>query len=65
MFAQWAGFVYDDLAHIASNRLVKEGYFSGSEHFPLPCCREGLQHSECFPIRYTLNGVGQLFPFVP
>ncbi|EPB72290.1 animal hem peroxidase [Ancylostoma ceylanicum] len=51
ILAQWASFIYDDLAHVASNRLVKEGFFTTSRHLPLPCCNPAVDHPECFPIR--------------
>ncbi|RCN37043.1 heme peroxidase [Ancylostoma caninum] len=51
ILAQWASFIYDDLAHVASNRLVKEGFFTTSKHLPLPCCDPAVDHPECFPIR--------------
>ncbi|KAI6191954.1 hypothetical protein M3Y97_00283900 [Aphelenchoides bicaudatus] len=41
--AQWAQFIYEDIAQIGTNQLVK-----GNESFPLPCC--GAKHSECLPI---------------
>jgi len=62
MLAQWAQFIYEDIARIGANRL-----FSGGEHtyppvsyrihvvdsredatIPMPCCAD--QHPECLPI---------------
>ncbi|WKY05060.1 hypothetical protein Q1695_005794 [Nippostrongylus brasiliensis] len=50
MLAQWASFLYDDLSHIASNHLEKEGFFPLPRRLPLPCCDSGADHPECFPI---------------
>ncbi|KAJ1359380.1 hypothetical protein KIN20_018090 [Parelaphostrongylus tenuis] len=50
MLAQWASFLYDDLAHVASNQLT-----DGSKNSPLPCCNKSVEHPECFPIT-GLNG---------
>uniref|UniRef100_A0A0N4V619 Chorion peroxidase n=1 Tax=Enterobius vermicularis TaxID=51028 RepID=A0A0N4V619_ENTVE len=45
MIPQWAMFVYEDLAQIGSNQLVK-----GEETKPFPCCAKDFSHPECYPI---------------
>lgn len=41
--AQWAQFVFADLAQVGSTML-----FQGGERLPLPCC--AAEHEECMPI---------------
>ncbi|CAI4231916.1 unnamed protein product [Auanema sp. JU1783] len=49
MLAQWSSFLYDDLAHI-SRAFYNLNQESTQEHIPMPCCRNNVTHSECYPI---------------
>ncbi|CAD5218330.1 unnamed protein product [Bursaphelenchus okinawaensis] len=50
MLAQWAQFIYSDLAQLGSTML-----FNGQERLPLPCC--ATTHDECLPIIAAENDV--------
>ncbi|KJH48287.1 animal hem peroxidase [Dictyocaulus viviparus] len=50
MLAQWASFIYDDIAHVASTHIINDGFFSGSKSLLLPCCNTLVNHPECFSI---------------
>uniref|UniRef100_A0A915P484 Peroxidase n=1 Tax=Meloidogyne floridensis TaxID=298350 RepID=A0A915P484_9BILA len=48
LLAQWAQFIYEDIARIGTNRIFSSESSRNSASIPMPCCAE--QHPECLPI---------------
>uniref|UniRef100_A0A0N5ABK1 Chorion peroxidase n=1 Tax=Syphacia muris TaxID=451379 RepID=A0A0N5ABK1_9BILA len=62
MVAQWAMFVYNDIAQNSFNQLFKD-----NETKPVPCCNDEFSHSECYPIIAeddSPDSKGECFPYV-
>uniref|UniRef100_A0A914KR44 Peroxidase n=1 Tax=Meloidogyne incognita TaxID=6306 RepID=A0A914KR44_MELIC len=48
LLAQWAQFIYEDIARLGTNRIFSSESSRNSASIPMPCCAE--QHPECLPI---------------